>query len=340
MLRAYGRSPSLIRSFQYGLPNHIQKRKYTMEIAAIVGSMTESMQALHTMSGMPWWALIPLTTFGLRSVWTLPLAILQRKRVRKQSQLRPIISAMNPVLRLNLARKSQLAKMAASEATGTEAVAVSQSPLANMSYEQILILASKETRKRQKALFKKNDVQLWKNMILPAFQIPLWVAMSVCMRDLSGWTSWDNLSNKALDPALYKEGLLWFTDLTTADQLHAFPLILGIVALCNVEWTFKTFELLRPSQRKRLRPTLTDAVANISRMAVVFLMSISLHAPTALTLYWLSSQFYSLVQNIIMDIVLPVSFTTRNRVNYSKSRNPDAINVINENKLGVFKGNN
>ena len=59
---------------------------------------------------LPWWALIPLTTFTLRSVWTLPLAILQRKRIQKQSQLRPLVSAMNPILKLNLARRVQQAK--------------------------------------------------------------------------------------------------------------------------------------------------------------------------------------------------------------------------------------
>ena len=66
--------------------------------------MTESFQAIHEFSGLPWWALIPITTFTLRSIWTLPLAIFQRKN-SKQSSLRPLVSAMNPVLKMNLAKK-------------------------------------------------------------------------------------------------------------------------------------------------------------------------------------------------------------------------------------------
>ncbi|KAK6199270.1 Cox18 protein [Scheffersomyces amazonensis] len=319
-------------------PRIIPKRHYTVEVQTIVTTMTETMQSLHSTTGLPWWILIPITTFTLRSIWTMPLAVLQRKRIRKQAELRPIISAMNPVLRLNLARNTQMAKDKATKITDeSEALLASQAPLVNMGYEQILVLASKETRKRQKKLFKDNGVQLWKNFILPAFQMPLWISMSVCMRDLSGWTTWSSLSNKPLDSDLYNEGILWFSDLTTCDPFHAFPLALGIIALCNVEWTFKTFDLLRSGQRKSLRPTITDAIANISRMAVVFLMSISLHAPTALTLYWFSSQAYSLIQNIILDLTLPVSFTPNKRFNHSIQSNPESIGVINDKKLGTDK---
>ncbi|KAG2736070.1 hypothetical protein G9P44_000160 [Scheffersomyces stipitis] len=302
--------------------------------------MTESLQAVHTFTGLPWWALIPLTTVTLRTVWTLPLAVLQRKRIQKQSELRPLVSAMSPVLKLNLAKKVQAAKRKAqksletsssngSNSDSTETFAALQSPLASMKYEEVLVLSTKETRKRQKALFKKNNVQLWKNMILPAFQVPLWVSMSLTMRDLSGWTSWDSLANKPLDEALYSEGLFWFTDLTSFDQLHVFPLLVGITALCNVEWTFKTLELSRLTMKKRLRPTLTDAISNLSRMTVVFMMAISLNAPSALTLYWLSSQVYSLVQNVILDLTLPISFTPRKRFNYKESKSANARPVIN-----------
>lgn len=314
------------------------RRNFSVEPAFIVSSLTEGLQLAHTYTGIPWWALIPLTTFTLRSVWTLPLAVLQRFRVQKQNELRPIVAATNPVLKLNLGKKVQQArakadKSAASIATNAspsmEDVAPIQSPLASMKYEEILLLASKETRKRQKALFKKNNVQLWKNFILPAFQIPLWVCMSFTMRNLSGWTSWDSLANKPLDPALYTEGLLWFTDLTSLDSLHVFPLGLGIIALCNVEWTFKTFELLRPSTRKRaFRPTLMDSVGNVSRMSVVFLMAVSLNAPMALVLYWFSSQVFSLVQNVVLDVLAPISFTPNRRFNYSILKAPEAKPVI------------
>lgn len=317
-------------------------RNFSVDPHAFITTLTNSLEAVHSFSGIPWWALIPISTFTLRTIWTLPLAVLQRKRIQKQTELRPIVSAMNPVLKLNLAKKVLSAKRKAEKSMesiqnskndnpGVESVLPLQSPLASMKYEEIILLATKETRKRQKALFKKHGVQLWKNFILPSFQIPLWVCMSWTMRDLSGWSSWDSLGNKPLDPSLYNEGLFWFTDLTSLDSMHIFPLVLGIVSLCNVEWTFKTLELLRFTRKRILRPTLTDSIASISRMSVVFMMAVSLNAPVALTLYWLSSQVYSLIQNVIMDLMIPISFTPNKRFNYKKAGSNDLQSVINVN---------
>jgi inner membrane protein COX18 len=238
---------------------------------------------------------------------------------------------MNPVLKLNLAKKVQQAqaKLKTAEESKDFAAVQSLNTLASMKLDHILLLAAKEVRKRQKALFAKNDVQLWKNFILPAFQVPLWIIMSITMRNLSGWSSWDYTHNKALDPTLYTEGMLWFPDLTIADPMHIFPVVLGITALCNVEWTLKTLELLRLTKKLRFRPTLSDAVGNLTKLSIVFMMAISLHAPAALTIYWISSQVYSLFQNVIMDLVFPISFTPKTRFNYKKSKNEDAVNVIN-----------
>ncbi|KAI5968129.1 COX18 [Candida theae] len=299
-------------------PFKVSTRQFSFDHNAIVNTFTHAFESLHETSGLPWWALIPITTFALRSVWTLPLAIIQRKRIQKQSALKPIVSALNPILKMNLAKRVQRAKQLqqASSSTTTatdESVKAAQAPLANMTYEQILLLSSKETRKRQKQLFKKHNVQIWKNFILPTFQVPLWIIMSLTMRDLSGWSSWDNLHNKALDPSLYVEGCLWFQDLAVADPMHVFPLILGVISLCNVEWTFRTLELSRLTQRLKYRPNLTDAVGNFARMSIVFMMAISIHAPAALVLYWISSQVFSLVQNVVLDIRYPISFTPRKR---------------------------
>lgn len=296
------------------------KRNFSVDPLMVVTTLTESFQAAHTYTGIPWWLLIPISTFTLRTIWTLPLSILQRKRLQKQSEYKAVVSGTNPILKLNLGKKAQQAKIQSDKEMNdsrttddTKAINL-QSPLANMKYEQIVLLAAKETRNRQKALFKKHNIQIWKNFILPTFQIPLWVAMSVTMRNLCGWLSWDSLANKPLDPSLYNEGLLWFSDLANFDHWHITPVVLGIVSLCNVEWTFKTLELLRLTQRNTLRPTLTDAVANISRMSVVFMMAISMNAPVGLTLYWISSQIYSLIQNIMLDLVYPISFSPGQRV--------------------------
>ncbi|CAI5759708.1 unnamed protein product [Candida verbasci] len=298
-------------------------RQFSLDHNALINSMTTSFQNLHEVSGLPWWALIPITTFTLRSIWTLPLAILQRKRLQKQSELRPIVTAMHPILKLNLAKRVQKAKVEV--AKNPENLNLQQ--LSNITYEQILLLATKEQRKRQKELFRKNHVQIWKNFILPVFQIPLWIIMSITMRDLSGWSTWDNIKNKPLDPSLYNEGILWFQDLTIPDSMHVFPVILGVISLCNIEWTAKTLQLSRLTRKLKYRPTIIDSVFNFSRLSIVFMMAISLYAPASLTVYWICSQFYSLIQNIVMDLVMPINYAPKSRFNLAKNKNPEAIDI-------------
>lgn len=293
-----------------------------MDSLTAVTFFTQTFQSIHEYSGIPWYALIPLATFSLRTIWTLPLSILQRKRLIKQAELRPIVSALNPILKYRLGSKVMLA-----QAEKAKKDSIFPDVTADMKYEQIILLVAKEVRKRQKKLFKDHNVQLWKNLILPTFQIPLWIVMSITMRNLSGWSSWDSLSNTPLDLSLYTEGLLWFQDLTLADNLHALPLLIGITAISNIEWTFKTLEMAR-THKKKLRISFVDAVSNISRMSVVFLMAVSLHAPAALSLYWLSSQFYSLIQNVILDLFMPVTYTPNSRLDAKRQNNKDAKYIV------------
>lgn len=284
--------------------------------------MTATLQTIHSVSGIPWWALIPLTTIVFRSCGTLPLAIAQRKRTQKQSELRPIINAMGPVLRLQLAAKAQAAQVAsqrANAAGGNTALLynAAASASSSMSYEQIMLLSAKERRERQKKLFKEHNCQVYKNLLLPAFQIPLWVAMSFTFRNLSGWT---DITSKPLDPSLIQEGIFWFHDLTVMDPIGIMPIALGTLALANVEWNYRTMELQNFSSAKRsLRPTAFDAVMNISRISIVFLMAICTQAPAALGLYWISSNAFSAVQNMLLDYYMPVRYSPRSRFRYKKA---------------------
>lgn len=311
-----------------------QSRNISFDPLVVVSTMTALLEAAHAYTGIPWWALIPLATFTLRAVGTMPLAVLQRRRIRKQSELRPIVSAMSPVLKLNLAKKVNKAKGEAASAAKSVAPGETytpSNPLVNIKYEEMVVLTTKEVRKRQKKLFKENGVPVWKNFILPLVQVPLWVVMSLTMRDLLGWSTWFSAVNKPLDQLLYSEGILWFQDLAVQDPYHVFPIVLGITALANVEWLFKTLQLARHSQRQKMRITVADATGNVSRMSIVFMMAISLHAPVALCLYWLLSQVFSLIQNVVLDILMPISFAKHNRFSERRQKNKDAVDVLTQN---------
>lgn len=284
--------------------------------AELLSSSAELVQGLHASSGLPWWAFIPLFTFGFRSVTTLPIAILQRIRLRRQNTLRPLITAMGPILRVKLAAQAQSQAQARQTAKTLDPL---DSLKETLTYEKIVVLAAKETRKRQKALFKKNKCQVWKSMVLPAVQIPVWLSLSFTFRSLTGWQGWHS-SDTPLDPTLSKEGFGWVTDLTYADPYTILPVVLEALALVNIEWNNRTLSTMRLTSKGKgnSRPTVFDAMINTSRIGVVFLMVVSSQAPAALSLYWISSNAFSLLQNMVLDRVLPISYSPYTQ--YSKRR--------------------
>ncbi len=88
----------------------IASKRTLYDLPLVVDGLTTSLQTIHGYTGLPWWAFIPITTFSIRAAITLPLAIIQRKRIAKQSKLRPLVSATTPVLKLNLAKKCKRLK--------------------------------------------------------------------------------------------------------------------------------------------------------------------------------------------------------------------------------------
>lgn len=291
----------------FGLQRSIgqSRRSFVTETISV---LTSSIQSIHSVTGLPWWAVIPLTTITLRSLWTLPLAIIQRQRIQKQSELRPIVSAMGPILRLKLAAKAKTARAQEGANINTGGISGAASSL---TYEQIMLLASKERRNRQKELFKAHGCQAYKNFLLPAFQVPLWIAMSTTFRELSGWN--DTSSSSNADPSLMNEGVFWFTDLTTPDPLLILPVALGALVLTNIEWNFKTFQLQSFGIKRSQRITIFDSMINISRLSVIFFMTIATQAPTALLLYWISSNVFSVIQNIFLDVYFPTRYSPNSR---------------------------
>ena len=336
MLFRHGPRPGL-----YGRGFYGQVRKMSLPAEMLV--------AFHDFSLIPWWALIPLTTFTLRTVWTFPLALWQRKRLQRQNLFRPIVSGMNPILKLKLGDRvmkyrsqgsgsqgsgSQGSGSQGSGSIGSGSIGPgsgsqgpgSGHPLASMSYEQIVLLAAKECRKRQKALFKTHDISLWKNLLLPAFQIPLWVAMSLTMRQVSGWMSWNSIANKPMSPSLAHEGFGWIQDLSTFDHWHITPVVLGIVSLCNVEWTAAALAGARARVSMSLRPTFSQAMVNVGKMSVVFMMVVAINAPSAVCLYWISSQVYSLIQNVVLDKAYPLQY--RPQTNRGRKTSEEMVLLI------------
>lgn len=267
---------------------------------------------LHDNTGLSWLVLIPLTTFTLRTFFTLPLSVMQRKRIVKQQELRKVVQATTPIVRLRLAgavseANNRSLDKAVSKDTVAESITVSK--LKNLTPDQIRILSIKETRNRQKKMFKKYNVQIWKNAMLPLIQMPLWVSVSLGIRSLT-------------ELRIHRSSHEWFesfrcngVDLIEpwTDYPLVFPIVLGTLSMLNVEYNG------RMMSRKNLDSigieSYTDessrvtqsfkSILNLSRIGCIFMIGVSSQAPILLSLYWVCSQLYSIIQNVILDYLWP-----------------------------------
>lgn len=256
----------------------------------------DAFQAIHINTGLPWYALIPLATIAMRAVVTLPVAVANRVRTRKQMELAPVLAAAGPVLR---------ARLAASEAARE----------GRLTTEQVTVLAQKEARRRRVDLFRRHKCQVWKSVVLlPLVQMPVWVGTSLVVRAMCGWAA-GGVTAIGVEPgfsAPAEAAFAWYPDLVTADPYGVLPLLIGAVSLANVEWNTNTL-LNRSGSASRRQPLQQQSggpvqrvVANLSRVGVLFFMTAAFQAPAALCLYWASSASFSFLQNMAFDRFLPL----------------------------------
>lgn len=276
----------------------------------LIRPVETALNVIHDYSGLPWWAVIPLVTLALRSTVTLPIAISTRLRAQKQHELRPLISALGPILRAKLAFN---ANKADSALTGP----------------QIEMLAMKERRKRRVKLYKEHGCEMWKSLFIgPLVQLPIWITMSMAVRAMCGWTV---VKGIPVVKSMGAEGALWFPDLLMMDHSGVLPAAVGIITLLNVELTTKAQAQAMGTTGSE-GPKLPKMMANFARVGAIALFSIAAQTPTAVCLYWISSSGFSLVQNVLLNKYLPLreeppTFTAANYEALEKIGKVDQIEV-------------
>lgn len=305
--------------FRNSIKQIVQRRHFSLHDATVTFS------TVHAAVGIPWWAFIPLTTFAVRALITFPIAIIHRRGLQRQNELRPITKAMAPVFRLKLAQAAQEAQSQRDALLNRNPnTKLTPSPVAELTADKIAIITAKEKIKRQRKLFKEYNVQSFKFLVLPFIQMPLWIGLSLIYRSITGWSDLGLEMGKSIsqggnfDPTI-SESFLHVSDMANADPYFIAPIILGIVALANAEWNFKTAQLMNLTQSNRQlsgqisRPKAFDVVMTLSRAGLIFLTAVSTQAPFALVWYWICSNLFSLGQNILLDKYIPLKYIPESR---------------------------
>ena len=229
---------------------------------ALAQTMFESVHALP----MPWWATIVSTTILLRSIVTLPLAIHQNRITAKIAALAPTAKEYSDAVRHRVVVACRRANLPASEA--------------NRRYR-------KELRAALGSLYRAEGCSPWRVAILPWIQLPLWIALSLGLRNVCG-----AYPGVVADSALVGEGILWFSDLAAPDSYWILPVALGVSNLANIQ--LNVLRRKKGSVPSRFSRILTNSF----RVLTVGMVYVAGHVPAALSLYWVTSSAFGLVQNV------------------------------------------
>ncbi|KAL5018721.1 hypothetical protein ScPMuIL_004443 [Solemya velum] len=230
------------------------------------------LEGFHDMTGLPWWAALPLTTFIMRTVITLPITVYSHKVQHKVQALRPEVQQLSERLKTEVAYATKM---------------YNWSPkYSKLKYRVTL-------KKLIRDLYIRDNCHPAKQFLILWVQLPLWVSMSFALRNMSGCLAIQGFKSEMLCPALATEGALWFSNLAVPDATFLLPLTFGIINLINVE--IGTLRLEEPTK-------LMKGITWFLRGIIVMMVPIGSIVPSCMCLYWTSSSLFGLTQNLALKL--------------------------------------
>lgn len=226
----------------------------------IVDRVIEGLGMIHDMTGMPWWATIAVGTVGIRTL-LVPLAIKTIRNSVKMSIIKPEMTALQDQMKSDPRMQAR-------------------DPMAVQYYQ-----------KAMKELFTRNDCSPFRGLIMPLVQAPIFMSMFFGLRRIGDTY-----------PEVMTGGTLWFPDLTAMDPILCntfgvtfLPGVLPIIAsaglLLNVELGAETGVRNDPNM---------DKMKTVMRFVSVAMLPVTYTFPTAVFVYWISTNTFSTVQILLL----------------------------------------
>ncbi|XP_026199315.1 cytochrome c oxidase assembly protein COX18, mitochondrial isoform X1 [Anabas testudineus] len=219
--------------------------------------------SVQQVSGLPWWLSIAVTTLSVRTLITLPLAAYQLVIISKVEVLQKEISELAKRLRYEVSVRAR-------DRGWTE--------------RESRFQFQKNLRRLVSQLYVRDNCHPFKASLLVWVQLPLWVSLSLALRNLS-------MEQTALHGDLVTGGTLWFPDLTLPDSTWILPVCVGFTNLLIVEMF--SLHRLNPTRFQRL-------VLNLIRGFSVLMVPIAAAVPSSMVLYWFTSSLVGLGHNLLL----------------------------------------
>ncbi|XP_067313236.1 cytochrome c oxidase assembly protein COX18, mitochondrial isoform X2 [Pseudorasbora parva] len=216
------------------------------------------------MTGLPWWASIACVTLTLRTAITLPLGIYQSIIIAKVEALQKEIAVLARQLRFEISVKAK--EKGWSEKT-------------------CRFHFKKNLKRIVSELYVRDNCHPFKASLLIWVQLPMWVCLSLALRNLSLGMGHVPMAGLATG------GALWFPDLTVPDSTWIVPVSLGLINLLITE-----IFALRQLEPSKFQKYVTHFIRGIS----LVMIPIAATVPSSMSLYWLSSSCVGLAHNLLL----------------------------------------
>lgn len=227
---------------------------------------------LHDLSGLPWWASIIVSTVLLRTVVTMPLAIYQNKIVARLEKISLEMPDIVKELRMETA-------VAMKKFHWTE--------------KEAQIMYNHSLKKQWNNLVVRENCHPAKTMILLWGQIPLWIMMSVSIRNMVQMLpDPSSIDAQVTFAELTLGGFGWIPNLTMVDESLILPVAMGLINLIIIE--------IQSAARKNESSKLQRIFTNMFRGLSILMIPIAATVPSCLCLYWVTSSACGLGQNLLL----------------------------------------
>lgn len=265
------------------LSNHLSVRylttyEYTSEYmkrvcdSDVVFFLQQKLTDFHDLTGLPWWAVIVLSTVMMRTVFILPLTIHQNYVI---SKLELINNDLFSTIKDEVA--AEVRKLA-EEKSWTERQVTKE-------YKSRLI-------QRKNELIIKHNCHPLKTILLIIVQMPIWISMSCAIRNLTYMYPLQDITAQIIHTEMKANSVLWMSDLTLPDSSYFLPFMVGLFNIGNIE-VMKMSKI----QKKSFLGKISIMLFYIVTTGMVYFAT---SVPKTVALYWATSSLYALIQNMLL----------------------------------------
>lgn len=319
---------------------HFHPSRPTQMVSTSIECAHDLLQIVHTYTGLPWVASIPLTAMTARVAFGLPFLIWSTSQRNKRLLANPAILAYTRMKRKNI----------------MDAAAKEQRFLPPQFVSRQSAL---EASQFQKSLLKRHHLRLAPFApFAPILQLPFWLAFMESIRSMSGWQpgllailqQWFNpdgvRAQIPVEPSLSSQGALWFPDLMAADPLGVLPVAISVLMFTHITWGSKVSKMKDLPQlvsQGNLQAIFSWAIQRIFQAMSIWIAPALLYseAPAALSIYWLSTTCVAIVQSQLLKKYMPTpnvpkACVKRTIVRYVYERKPGTQELQKVARLGMM----